>query len=108
MQDSAPPIFACNLKAISSAERPRYNDLTKRLRAAARHQSELANGYAFQLDGKAIGLQEVAQWISLERLCCPFLKFQLSASGQDAVWVLKLTGAEGVKALLKAEFPAPR
>jgi len=98
--------IACNLKAIGSKERPRYNDLMKRLQAAVRNRKILPDGYAYQLDQKAITLPEVAEWMSLERLCCPFLKLQLSATGQQTGWLLTLTGPEGVKPLLQAEFPA--
>lgn len=104
-QDSATAVFACNLKAISAAERPRYTDLMKRLRSAARDRSELPDGYAFKLDSKKVSLPEVAEWISMERLCCPFLTLQLSASGDQPDWLLKLTGPKGVKPLLEAEFP---
>jgi hypothetical protein len=51
-EKAAAPVFACNLKAISAAERPRYNDLVKRIRMAIRDRSEIANGYAFKLDSK--------------------------------------------------------
>jgi hypothetical protein len=61
--------------------RPRYNDLVKRLRSATRDRRELPDGYAFKLDSKAVSVPEVAEWISMERLCCPFLTLQLSASG---------------------------
>ena len=105
-QDAKTPVVACNLKAISATERPRYNELMKRLRTAVRERSELPDGYDFRLDGNAITLREVADWISLERLCCPFLNFQLFASGSQSNWVLKLTGPTGVKALLQEEFPA--
>lgn len=105
-QDGTTSLIACNLKAIGASERPHYNDLMKRLRAATRDRSELPDGYAFKLDGKAINLPEVAAWISMERRCCPFLTFQLSASGDKANWLLKLTGPEGVKTLLITEFPA--
>lgn len=103
--DSTTPVFACNLKAISAAERPRYSDLMKRLRSATRERSELPDGYAFKVDSKTISLPEVAEWVSMERLCCPFLTLQLSASGDQADWTLKLTGPKGVKPLLQAEFP---
>lgn len=46
----ADPPLACNLKAISAAERPRYGDLMKRLRAAVLSQNELSDGYAYALD----------------------------------------------------------
>jgi hypothetical protein len=97
-------VIACNIKAISAAERPRYNDLMKRLRLAIRGRSEGRGGYTLKLNGKAISFPEVADWISMERLCCPFLTFQLSASGNQSDWALKLTGPRGVKALLEAEF----
>ena len=103
---TASPVFACNLKTISTTERPRYNDLVKRLRSATRDRRELPDGYAFKLDSKAISLREVAEWISMERLCCPFLTLQLSASGDQVDWLLNLTGPKGVKPLLQAEFPA--
>ena len=104
----APVTIACNLKAIGSKERPRYNDLMKRLRAAVRNRKELPNGYAHQLEQKAITLPEVAEWMSMERLCCPFLTLELSAAGQQTDWRLTLTGPEGVKALLQAEFQIER
>lgn len=104
-QDSASPVLACNIKAIGAAERPRYNDLEKRLRTTVRSRSEIPEGYVFKLDGKGIRLPEVAEWMSMERLCCPFLTLQLSASGNQGDWLLKLTGPAGIKALLEAEFP---
>jgi hypothetical protein len=101
------PMFACNLNAISPAERFRYNGLVKRLRAAIRDWNELTNGYAFKLDGKAITLAETVEWIGMERLCCPFLTLQLAESGDQAGWLLTLSGPEGVKQLITAEFPIP-
>lgn len=103
-QSAGAPVFACNLKAISAAERPRYNDLAKRIRAAIRDRSEIANGYAFKLDSKTVTLPEAAEWVGMERLCCPFLILQLSASGSQTNWVLTLTGPEGVKPLIAAAF----
>ncbi len=103
--ESTAPVLACNLKAISSAERPRYNDLFRRIREAARHRTEIANGYAFQLDGKVVQLQEIGEWISMERRCCPFLTFELSAYGYKTDYVLKLSGPEGVRAVLQGDFP---
>lgn len=105
-QDSAAPLFACNLKAINAAGRPRYNELVKRVRGAMRGRSEISNGYAFKLDSTAVTLLEAAEWISMERMCCPFLTLQISASGNQPHWLLTLTGPQGVKPLLDAEFPA--
>src|SRR4051812_10750762 len=81
------PVFACNLKAISAAERPRYKELVGRIRAAMRDRSEVWNGYAFKLDAKAVTLTETAEWITMERLCCPFLTLQLSTAGNQEDWI---------------------
>jgi hypothetical protein len=101
--DGSAPL-ACNIKAISAAERPRYNDLIKRLRIAFQDRSELADGYAYKLDTKKMTLPEVAEWITMERLCCPFLRFQLDvkANGDSQ---LALRGPDGTKPVLREEFP---
>jgi hypothetical protein len=52
-----------------------------------------------------MSLQDVAEWISMERLCCPFLTFQLETSGSEADYSLRVSGPTGVKDLLRAEFP---
>ena len=98
--------MACNLKAISAHERPRYNDLMKRLRGSVRGRSALNDGYVYTLVGRAITLPQVAEWMSLERRCCPFLTLQVSAAGTQSDWLLTLTGPTGTKALLEMEFPA--
>jgi hypothetical protein len=105
-QNESAPVSACNLKAISGADRPRYNELLKLIRSAMRDRSAVPNGYAFKLDSKAVTLPEAGEWISMERLCCPFLTLQISASGNQPDWLLTLSGPEGVKPVLDAEFPA--
>jgi hypothetical protein len=99
--------LACNLNAIAAGARPRYNELVKRLRSAVRDRAEVQGGYVYKLDGTALALTEAAEWIAMERLCCPFLTLQLSASGDDADWRLTLTGPVGAKAILAEEFPWP-
>jgi hypothetical protein len=104
-QKDTSTVLACNLKAIDAAERPRYSELVKPVREAVRDRTELSDGYAFKLHSKKVTLPEAAEWIGMERLCCPFLKLQLSAAGNQVHWILTLTGPEGVKPLLDSEFP---
>lgn len=99
----SPPIV-CNLNAIGTADRPRYRALMDRLRDAIQDRSELADGYVFKLDGTAVSLPEVTEWMSLESLCCPFFSFQVSAYGERDEWSLELTGPEGVKPLIEGAF----
>lgn len=103
-QNSKEVVIACNQNAITKAERPRYTNLTRKLRAGVRNRSEMADGYSYKLDGSSIPLSEVGEWISMERLCCPFLTLRLSVTGGDKDWLLTLTGPEGVKSLLMLEF----
>jgi hypothetical protein len=96
-------VLACNIKAIGAAQRPRYDDLVKRLRSAMRDRSELTDGYSYSLRTGEISLPEVAEWITMELLCCPFLTFQLEVVGESSF--LKMRGPDGVKAILREEFP---
>ena len=74
------------------------------LRAVVTSQSEVSDGYTYALDTKKVALPEVAQWITMERLCCPFLAFQLEVTSKGDLR-LTLRGPEGVKAILREEFP---
>jgi hypothetical protein len=88
---------ACNLYALNAVERSRYQELRGNLLAAARERRKLSNGYEFRLDGAALRLVDAAEWMDLERRCCPFLMLELAASGREPhVW-LRLTGPAGVK-----------
>jgi hypothetical protein len=97
--------LACTLEAIDETERPRYHDLVRRLRRAIQKREEVTGGFDFLLAGAAISLQQIAEWMSMERLCCPFLNFELAIRSGEADWHLTMTGPEGVKQLLSAEFP---
>jgi hypothetical protein len=96
--------FACNLTALSAAEREHHKELSKKLRAAVEGTRELSDGYGFRLNGERQTIAMVAEWVSLERLCCPFFTFQLEI-GSDAkpIW-LRMTGREGVKDFMRLEF----
>ena len=95
--------LACNLKAVGAAHRPRYNELVGRLRSAIQERTELQDGYCYSLRSNEITPREVAEWITMERLCCPFLVFQLEAKGEAVQ--LTLSGPAGAKEILREEFP---
>jgi hypothetical protein len=96
--------FYCNTKALTKAERERYNQLTDKLRRARIETEELPNGYAFRLEAETVPLVELAEWIAAERKCCPFFGFEMEVeSNRGPVW-LKLTGKDGIKPFIRAEF----
>jgi hypothetical protein len=96
--------FACSLTALTAAERAHHSDLSKELHSAVKDIRELDNGYAFQFSGEAKTISMVAEWISLERLCCPFFTFQLEVASEGKPMWLRMTGREGVKDFMRTEF----
>lgn len=97
MQHTQPdqhPVLACNLGAIATDERDEHVKRAERVFTAVIDNRELPTGYAFRLPLETAMLNEVAQWIANERLCCPFFTFTLVVS--DQLW-LELTGAEAAK-----------
>lgn len=99
----ASPVIACNVQAIGAVERPRYNELVSRLRAAVRDRQELQDGFSYSLDCARITLPEVSEWIAMERLCCPFLIFELEGVAEASRLIMR--GPEGSKAVIEEAFP---
>lgn len=98
-----PPI-ACNLLGLTAAERLRQQELHKQLFSRAGSVRELPNGYAVGLPGTKENILAVAEFISLERVCCSFFRFELEVGRrEESVW-LRITGGEGVKEFLKTQF----
>ncbi|MFZ0676832.1 hypothetical protein [Candidatus Binatus sp.] len=96
--------LACDLDAISASERPRYNELRKMLAASAVGKRELPDGIAVQISTERMALAQLAEWIALERKCCPFFEFKIEVAAESGpVWV-SLTGRAGVKEFLSQAF----
>ena len=102
-KDSEAP-FACSLTALTAAERGHHKELSEELHEAVKEIRELPNGYGFRLSGERRSLAMLSEWVSLERLCCPFFTFQIEAASEaQPVW-LRMTGREGVKQFMQSEF----
>ena len=96
--------FACDMTAIALDQRGAHIATIKSLFQSVKNVRELADGYAFQLPNDSEVLLTAAQFIALERLCCPFFGFALEIEGESgSVW-LSLTGCEGVKPFIMAEI----
>ena len=64
---------------------------------------ELPNGFELQMPSTSEAFVETAEWVGLERRCCPFVEFSLEWRLDDSVWV-RLTGPPGAKEVLAAEM----
>ena len=96
--------IACNMNALDKEQRRQHQSLTAQLRAAMQETRELPDGYSFRLPSDVETIQRTAEWITLERRCCPFLAFGLEAGRENGPLWLSLIGREGVKPFLKIEF----
>jgi hypothetical protein len=95
--------FVCNLKALTTAERTEHKALTARVLAAVTDTHELSNGYTFGLH-EDVSLADLTKWVDFERRCCPFFDFQLTWARENGPVTLQLTGRDGVKEFIRAEF----
>jgi hypothetical protein len=103
MLDKESP-FACDMTAIPADQRSAHAAATNRLFLAVESVRELPDGYSFRLSNESGVLLTAAEFIALERLCCPFFGFRLEIEREGgAVW-LSLTGREGVKPFIMAEI----
>src|SRR5215218_9774745 len=94
------PTVACDLMAMDSEQRERYQALRRRLSDDFQEARDLEDGYAFKHSSEADVLVALAEYVSLERLCCPFFDFAIEV-GRGEVW-LRMTGPEGAKGILEA------
>jgi len=101
---SEPPI-ACNMKTLSSVQRKQLGQLGERVIEAITASRELSDGYAFRVDPQKSTLMEVAHWLELWRLCCPFYEFQIDYHAADAGIWLSVKGRPGVKEYIPVDAP---
>ena len=97
--------FYCNIKALSPAERASHKQLTDKLMASRKDTVESEKGYEFQYSPKDVSLAELAEWVVAEGKCCPFFDFHIDLEREGGLLCLRLTGAEGIKAFIRAELP---
>ena len=99
----APSPIACDMSVLSPAQRELHIQTSRDLLSGLKQIRELSNGYQFRLDGSNV-IVKAAEFISLEKLCCPFLNFSLEVEAENGPVWLKLTGREGVKAFVREEI----
>ena len=97
---SVPPL-ACDFTAMDDEQRERFRALRGRLGKDFQEARELEDGYAFRHSSEAKVLVALAEYVSLERLCCPFFDFAIEVGHGGEVW-LSMTGPEGAKGILEA------
>ena len=96
--------FYCNIKALTPEERADLKQLGDKLIATRREIVEIPKGYEFQFSPKDVTVAELADWVTMESKCCPFFDFHIDLENEGKLICLRLTGEEGIKAFIRAEF----
>lgn len=100
--------FYCNVKALNAEERLAHKRLTERLVASRDRIVETERGFEFHYSPKSVSLAELADWVAKESKCCPFFDFHIDLEEQGNRLRLRLTGEEGIKPFILAEFAAQK
>lgn len=96
--------IACNLFGLTEQQRQRQQELRELLFESGQKVRELPDGYAIGLPATAANILAAAEFVTLERLCCPFFRFELAVGGEAEPLWLRLTGGNDVKEFLKSEL----
>ena len=96
--------FFCNAKALTPEEHAHHQQLTEKLLAARKETVEGAKGYEFRFSPQDVTLAELADWVAAESKCCPFFDFHIDLENEGKLICLRLTGEEGIKQFIRAEF----
>lgn len=99
--------FVCDMTAMTSEQRARHSVLARRLRPAVLEFKELPDGYAARLPPEPGMIMLVAEFITLELLCCPFFSLAMEVEKKVGPLWLKISGEEGIKPFIRAEFGIP-
>ena len=101
---SAPIVFACNMKALTHAERVQHAANARRLTTAVVETQEGERSFRFRIAQERMDLVALAEWVRLERKCCPFFSFTIEIEGGAGSTWLTLSGPPGVKEFIRLEL----
>jgi hypothetical protein len=89
---------------FTPAQREAHVLTTTKLIQAVQRVQDVENGYEFTFPSESEFISRIAEFISNERLCCPFLDFSLHVFSNQKPIRLTLTGPTGTQEFLRAEF----
>lgn len=96
--------LACNMDVFTSVQRENHIQTTMQLIQGLQSVEELKNGYKFIFPNETVLISKITEFISNERLCCPFLEFNLNIRSNSEPISLSLIGPAGTQEFLQAEF----
>ncbi len=101
--NSAHPLV-CNMAVLTPAQRESHIRTSTGLIDALQGVQGVENGYELLFPNETKFITQIAEFISNERLCCPFLDFTLKVASDREPVSFTLTGPVGTQEFLRAEF----
>ena len=92
--------IACRL--TDSELQERRSTVLRKAGRAVLETKELTDGYAYRFPAEDLWLDELINLIRLERQCCPFLTFRLTAEPENGPLWLEVTGPSEAKEFLSS------
>lgn len=96
--------FACDMTALQPAQRSTHGDVLEMLRTECIGVAEQGDAIALRYPARPELLRAAGEWIGLERECCGFLYFELSAPSGDETFTLRIGEGAEVKAFVRQNF----
>ena len=96
--------LVCNIGVFTAAQRDSHVENTMQLMQVVQSIQEVENGYQFTFSGETELIAKIAEFISNESLCCPFLNFTLKVNSDSEPISLSLAGPVGTQEFLRLEF----
>jgi hypothetical protein len=96
--------LVCNMDVFTPPQRQAHIQTTTELIQAVQSVRGVENGYEFTFPNETVFISKIAEFISNERLCCPFLNFTLNIVSNREPVSLSLTGPLGTQEFLRVEF----
>jgi hypothetical protein len=94
------------MDALDPKQRARHGELLRELAGAVTNVEDLPDGIAVRFPARPYVFLRLAEWMELERACCPFLDFGLIFENRVPMTMrLAVRGPAGVKDFLRAELP---
>ncbi|HET9209087.1 MAG TPA: hypothetical protein VFR03_01750 [Thermoanaerobaculia bacterium] len=95
--------IACDLSRLSDTQRRREQELLRKFRARWAREAETDDGVWLSMPADPDELADLGELLGLERLCCPFLKFQLEVTREERCR-LYIVGPPGARGFVLMEF----
>ena len=94
--------LACQLTSPELVKRKQT--VLAELRRQIQESKETANGFVYKFKGGDGIIDQLSEFIKVERQCCPFFTFTLTIGKEsEGVW-LELAGPVGTKEFIKTEL----